>query len=202
MAFLTSSKSCSAKKNKKHEPGGSKHGPTQVLLKKRLESFHVVVVPSLLLLARAHLSLLGDAWMLVTSRKNPAQLSCHVRLVSPLTVSLCPDRVCAICSTALISLLPKMRAFVAISPEIPQASTPRPLHTHTHTHTHTHWLYKRAMNIYQGREEVRLRNGLNLFSSSFFGLLCHGGQQRKRKGLKCHSAVIIDNNASASVDQI
>lgn len=58
---------------------------------------------------------------------NPSQLSCHVRFVSPLTVSLCPDQALTICSTTLISLLPKMRAFVGIYPEIPQAHT-RPLH--------------------------------------------------------------------------
>lgn len=57
---------------------------------------------------------------------NPSQLSCHVQFVSPLTVSLCPDQACTICSAALISLLPKN---VGISPESPQARA-RPLHTY------------------------------------------------------------------------
>lgn len=38
---------------------------------------------------------------------NPTQLLCHVGFASPFTISLCPDQVRTICSTALISLQPK-----------------------------------------------------------------------------------------------
>lgn len=37
----------------------------------------------------------------------PTQLLCHVGFASPFTISLCPDQVRTICSTALISLRPK-----------------------------------------------------------------------------------------------
>lgn len=108
--------------------GASQHWLTELLLQKQLQSFHAVVfLPSWLEESRAPGRGLNAGHL-----TNPSQLSCHVRFVSPLTVSLCPDQVCTICSTALISLQSKLSAFVDISHEIPQAHT-RPLHTHTLT---------------------------------------------------------------------
>lgn len=84
-----------------------------------------------------------DAPEFWSPRKNPpSQLSCHVRFVPPLTGSLCPGRVWAICSNALISVLPKKReplwAFLKRS------------HKLTHglcTHTHTQVLHVQTLMI-------------------------------------------------------